>query len=168
MTGFGAQVADLARLRSQTRLRALIPQSGVDFASNDYLGLGRSKALADAARAALDRGVPVGSGGSRLLRGNHAEHEALEADAATFFGSESALFFSSGFAANTALFSTLPQTGDLIVHDALIHASAHEGIRIGRAKAVAATHNDVSAIEGAITHWRQTGGTGRACPSRTG
>jgi 8-amino-7-oxononanoate synthase len=162
MTGFGAQVADLARLRSQTRLRALISQSGVDFASNDYLGLGRSKALADAARAALDRGVPVGSGGSRLLRGNHAEHEALEADAATFFGSESALFFSSGFAANTALFSTLPQTGDLIVHDALIHASAHEGIRIGRAKAVAATHNDVSAIEGAITHWRQTGGTGRA------
>ena len=36
-------------------------------------------------RAALDRGVPVGSGGSRLLRGNHAEHEALEAEAANFF-----------------------------------------------------------------------------------
>ena len=64
-------------------------------------------------RAALDRGVPVGAGGSRLLRGNHEEHEALEAEAAAYFGAESALFFGGGFLANTALLSTLPQRGDL-------------------------------------------------------
>ena len=58
----------------------------VNFGSNDYLGLAGSRVLADAVQAALDRGVPVGSGGSRLLRGNHPEHEALEAEAALFFG----------------------------------------------------------------------------------
>ena len=60
-------------------------------------------------RAAIARDVPVGAGGSRLLRGNHREHEALETEAAAFFGAESALFFSGGFMANVAIFSTLPQ-----------------------------------------------------------
>jgi 8-amino-7-oxononanoate synthase len=105
--------------------------------------------------------VPVGSGGSRLLRGNDPEHEALEAEAAAFFGSESALFFANGYGANSALLSTLPQRGDLIVHDALIHASAHEGLRLTRAEAVAAEHNDVDAFADAIARWRAAGGTGR-------
>ena len=95
--------------------------------------LAESPELAEAAAAALARGVPVGAGGSRLLRGNHPEHEALEADAARFFRAESALFFGAGFSANEALLSTLPQRDDLIVHDALIHASAHEGMRLSRA-----------------------------------
>jgi 8-amino-7-oxononanoate synthase len=159
--GFCAQKNDLARLHAGSRGRRLITQQGVDFSSNDYLGLGSSALLADAARAALDRGVPTGSGGSRLLRGNHAEHEALEAEAAAFFGSDSTLYFSTGFAANSALLSTLPQRGDLIVHDALAHASAHEGIRIGRADHVAVPHNDVSAFDGAIQQWRMSGATGR-------
>lgn len=159
---FAAQAADLARLSGQARRRTLSPQSGVDFSSNDYLGLSRSPLLAEAARAALDRGVPTGSGGSRLLRGNDPEHEALEAEAAAFFGCERALFFSSGFAANEALFSTLPQRGDLVVHDELVHASAHEGLRIGRAERVAVAHNRADAFEGAIRQWRAQGGTGRA------
>ena len=78
--------------------------------------------------------MPVGAGGSRLLRGNHPEHEALEAEAAAFFGSEAALYFATGFAANFAIFSTLPQRGDLVVHDELIHASVHDGMRNGRAE----------------------------------
>ena len=108
---FQAQANDLARLTASSRRRKLIPETGVDFSSNDYLGLARSGLLAKAARAALDRGVAIGSGGSRLLRGNNAEHEALEADAATFFGSESATYFSTGYAANSALFATLPHHG---------------------------------------------------------
>jgi len=128
---FTAQAEDLGRLTRDARRRALSPQVGIDFSSNDYLGLARSPLLAAAARGALDRGVPTGSGGSRLLRGNDPEHEALEAYAATLFGCERALFFSSGFAANATLFSSLPQRGDLVVHDELIHASAHEGLRIG-------------------------------------
>ncbi len=158
---FDAHRRDLAGLTADSRYRRLMLQAGVDFSSNDYLALGASNMLAEAARAALDRGVPVGSGGSRLLGGNHAEHEIFEAEAAAFFGTQSALFFSSGFAANAALFSTLPQRGDLIVHDELIHASAHEGMRIGRAQTLSARHNDVNAMADAISQWRNNGGTGQ-------
>ena len=153
--------AHLAELAARDRLRALTPRSGVDFSSNDYLALASAPRLAEASMLAIARGVPVGSGGSRLLRGNAEEHEALEEEAARFFCAEGALFFSSGFAANAALFASLPQRGDLIVHDALIHASAHEGMKLGRAACVAVTHNDPQAFEDAIINWRHGGGTGR-------
>jgi len=164
MTGepaFPAQAADLHRLEQAARRRRLIGREGADFSSNDYLGLAGSPELEEAAQAALGRGVPVGSGGSRLLRGNHPEHEALEGEAATFFGAERALWFSSGFSANSALFSTLPQRGDLIIYDELIHASAHEGMRLGRAECIAVRHNDATAFELAARNWRGKGATGR-------
>lgn len=157
---FQAQADDLARLTAASRRRKLIPETGVDFSSNDYLGLGRSGALSDAARAALDRGVAVGSGGSRLLRGNNPEHELLEEEAAVFFGSESATFFSTGYAANSALFATLPQRGDLVVYDALVHASAREGMRLGRAQVTSAKHNDANQFEASIRDYRNAGGKG--------
>ena len=74
--------ADLQALAHRGRLRALRAHAGIDFSSNDYLGLAESGELRQAAVDALARGVPVGSGGSRLLRGNHPEHEALEYEAA--------------------------------------------------------------------------------------
>jgi len=150
----------LEALSRRGRHRALATAAGIDFASNDYLGLASSSELREAARAALERGVPVGAGGSRLLRGNHREHEALEAEAAAFFGAESALLFGGGFVANLAIFSTLPQRGDLIVHDALIHASVHEGMRASKAERAEARHNDPQAFEDAISDWRAAGGTG--------
>lgn len=159
---FAAQFADLARLAEMGRLRRLSPRAGVDFASNDYLGLAASGALAEAARAALTRGVATGSGGSRLLRGNCPEHEALEAEAAAFFGCESALFFSTGYAANSALVSTLPQRGDLILYDELVHASLHEGLRLTRAEAQGVPHNDAQALEEALAGWRRAGSRGQA------
>jgi 8-amino-7-oxononanoate synthase len=157
---FSGQRDDLAALAENARLRSLAPRRGVDFASNDYLGLANSPRLKRAVEEALERGVPVGSGGSRLLRGNHPEHEALEAEAAAFFGSESALFFANGYGANSALLATLPQRGDLIVADALVHASAHEGMRLARAEAVLAPHNDLHGFADAIAKWRARGGTG--------
>ena len=150
----------LEALSRRGRHRALATAVGADFASNDYLGLASSEALRDAALAALERGVPVGAGGSRLLRGNHREHEALEAEAAAFFGAESALFLGGGFLANVAIFSTLPQRGDLIVHDALIHASVHDGMRASKAERAEARHNDPQAFEDAISDWRAAGGAG--------
>lgn len=156
-----AHARDLAGLAARDRLRALRPRIGVDFASNDYLGLAESPALREAVAEALARGVPVGAGGSRLLRGNHPEHEALEAEAAAFFGNEATLFLSSGFAANLVAFSALPQRGDLVLHDALIHASAHDGMRLGRAETWSFAHNDVGAADDAIAGWRARGGTGR-------
>lgn len=151
----------LAGLKEQGRLRELSHRSGRDFSSNDYLGLAGDPAIAKAVADAIAAGVPVGSGGSRLLRGNAPEHVALEEKAAAFFGTEAALFFSSGFAANIALLATLPQHGDLVVADTLIHASAHEGLRRSRASHVFAAHNDVDSFSGAIQKWRQQGGTGR-------
>ena len=106
---WAAHRADLAGLRARDRWRALAPRRGHDFASNDYLALSDSPRLRGAIGAALARGVPAGSGGSRLLRGNDPEHEALEAEAAAWAGCESALFLSSGYAANVALLATLPQ-----------------------------------------------------------
>ena len=160
MSVLAGQAALLAGLGRRGRLRQLAPRTGVDFSSNDYLGLAASGAMAEAARAALDRGVPVGSGGSRLLRGNHPEHEALEQEAATFFGSEAALYFSTGFAANSALFASVPQRGDMIFADALIHASVHEGLRLTKAGHRLVAHNDVAAFAAAIAEWRAEGGTG--------
>lgn len=161
MAFFEDQRRDLSELAARSRSRRLAARAGRDFSSNDYLGLAGDAALADAVRAAMDADVPIGSGGSRLLRGNHEAHEQLEADAATLFGAESALYFSTGYAANAALLSTLPQRGDLILHDALIHASAHEGMRLSRAEARSAAHNDVGDFEDAILDWRHEGGTGR-------
>ncbi|PSH70068.1 8-amino-7-oxononanoate synthase [Phyllobacterium brassicacearum] len=153
-------VTTLNGLERKGRRRELVAQNGIDFTSNDYLGLARSPRIRAAIAGALERGVAGGSGGSRLLRGNHPEHEALEAEAAAFFGTERALYFSSGYAANTALFSTLPQRGDLVVHDALVHASAHEGIAASRAAAVPVRHNDVQHFDDAIRRWRDAGGMG--------
>ncbi len=158
---WSAHTADLAALGEKARLRALAPRRGIDFASNDYLGLSSSDRLAKAVHDAIARGVPLGSGGSRLLRGNDPEHELLEDEAARFFGSESALFFSSGYAANVALLSTLPQRGDLIVYDELVHASMHEGLRLTRATAVSAAHNDAQSFDDAAREWRAKGNKGR-------
>jgi 8-amino-7-oxononanoate synthase len=153
---------DLRDLAGRGRLRALCGRTGMDFTSNDYLGLAESEELRRAAAEAVARGVPVGSGGSRLLRGNHPEHEALEDEAATYFGAETALYFGGGYVANFAIFSTLPQRGDLVIHDELIHASVHEGLRRGRADFIAVGHNDIDAFETAVRDWRARGGKGRA------
>jgi len=151
----------LAGLHRKSRLRALAPRQGIDFTSNDYLGLADAPRLKAAITDAIESGVPVGAGGSRLLRGNHPEHEALETEAAVFFGAERAIYFGSGFAANVALFSALPLRDDLVLYDALIHASVHDGIAAGKAKAVAVPHNQVEAFEREINRWRQAGGKGR-------
>jgi 8-amino-7-oxononanoate synthase len=157
---FAPHRADLAALAADDRRRALAPRTGIDFASNDYLALAGSDALAKALAEGAARGIPAGSGGSRLLRGNHEEHEALEADAARHYGTEAALFFATGFAANAALFATLPQRGDLVVHDEIIHASAHDGMKLGRAGRIDARHNDAQAFDDAIARWRRGGGVG--------
>ncbi|HEY0596905.1 8-amino-7-oxononanoate synthase [Sphingopyxis sp.] len=157
---FTAHRRDLDALAAQGRRRTLAPRAGRDFASNDYLGLADSEALRTALAAGIERGLPAGSGGSRLLRGNHEEHEALEAHAARHYGSEAALFFATGFAANAALFAALPQRGDLVVHDELIHASAHDGMKLGRAGTIAAAHNDAQAFNDVIARWRAGGGAG--------
>ncbi|MGB6251641.1 MAG: 8-amino-7-oxononanoate synthase, partial [Bradyrhizobium sp.] len=132
-----------------------------DFSSNDYLALASCPRMQKAVSAAVEAGTPIGAGGSRLLRGNCAEHESLEAEASRFFGAESAIFFASGYIANFAVLTTLPQRGDLLVLDQLVHASIHEGARAGRAEFRFSGHNDADSVEDVIRSWRSQGGTGR-------
>lgn len=161
MNGVARLEKGLEALAARSRLRRLAPRTGLDFASNDYLGLAASPILRDAAADALARGVPLGSGGSRLLRGNHPEHEALERQAADFFGAEAALYMGGGFQANMAIFSGLPAAGDLVLYDALIHASIHDGMRLGRAEARPFAHNDMAVARQVIAKWRADGGNGQ-------
>ncbi|SDX47856.1 8-amino-7-oxononanoate synthase [Paracoccus sanguinis] len=152
--------ADLAALEAAGRTRRLILRAGVDFASNDYLGLAGHPRLAAAVQAALADGVPVGAAGSRLLRGNTDWQEAFEINAAAFFGAEAALGFGGGYQANVAVVSTLPQRGDLLLMDALSHASTRDGARLARAEVAEFQHNDAGHAEDVITDWRARGGNG--------
>ncbi len=161
MAQFSPYIAQLRGLDAANRKRALVMPKGLDFASNDYLGLSRSPVLAQFAQEALDQNIPLGSGGSRLLGGNHRAHQALEEYAAAHYGAQAALFFATGYAANMALFSTVPQTGDLVFYDALIHASTHDGMALGRAETQSFAHNDADALDAAITVRRKEGHTGQ-------
>jgi 8-amino-7-oxononanoate synthase len=168
MSSFPHHQEALDDLKARGRYRRLAPRAGHDFASNDYLGLAGSDVLREAARAALARGVPLGSGGSRLLRGNADEHMLLEQEAAAFFGTERALFMAGGFIANTAIFSALPRKGDLVLHDALVHASTHDGMRLGRAERRSFPHNDLNAAAEEMRLWCAAGNAGQiwlACES---
>ena len=78
---------DLQGLAGDARLRSLAERRGIDFSSNDYLGLAQSDRMRAAVVRALDVGVPVGAAGSRLLRGNTDRQAGFEDAAARFFGS---------------------------------------------------------------------------------
>ncbi|KAJ3040097.1 hypothetical protein HDV00_011421 [Rhizophlyctis rosea] len=140
------------------------PSSKIDFSSNDYLGLSHNPALHAQFLSALsnhttnqntDRLPPLlGSTGSRLLSGDSTLAHSLESFLSTYHSSPSALLFNSGYDANLALFSTLPQPIDLVLIDALVHASVHDGIRTCRARKVATfKHNDVADLEMKIGEW---------------
>ena len=149
---------ELERLKNGFRHRSLSLPRGVDFTSNDYLGLAGHPALKRAIIAALDRdGAAAGAAGSRLLRGHRPEHAELEAFAAGFFGAEKALYFSTGFLANLALFTTLPHRHDAVVVDAFVHASVKEGVHAGHAHHLKVRHNDANAFEDAIRRTRADG-----------
>jgi len=129
--------------------RKLKPENKlVDFCSNDYLGFARSAVL----KSKIDEEISNhsnlnGSTGSRLISGNLAYTETLEKEIAALFKSEAALLFNSGYDANVGLLSSLPQRGDTIITDELIHASIIDGARLSHANRYTFKHNDLSALE---------------------
>lgn len=145
--------ADLKKLHEAHQKRQLTPIRGIDFTSNDYLAFSRAPQIRNAVAAALNDGTALGSGASRLLRGNHTPHEELEIMAAKFFGSTKSLYFANGYTANYAVLTTLPKRHDLIVFDALSHASIREGVFASLAKGVKVPHNDVDAVERTLANW---------------
>lgn len=137
--------------RETGTLRSLKPFShGVDFYSNDYLGMARYTPLAARAEEWLrhsglaDRN---GSGGSRLLSGNFAFLEETETFLADFFGAETALVYHSGYDALLGTLSCLPGRGDTVLYDEWVHASARDGICLSWAKNHAFRHNDLHDLE---------------------
>ena len=148
---------ELERLKRTGRERRLTLPGGIDFTSNDYLGLSRHPALRQACMTALEEEGFASAGGSRLLRGHHPAHEHLEAFAAAFFGVEKALFMAGGFLANYALFTALAGRHDAVVFDERIHASVKEGIHASAAGGYRARHNEPEDFEAAIRRARDKG-----------
>lgn len=140
----------LKQLKEQNRLRSLKRPQGIDLTSNDYLGMRNHPALKQAALEAIESGIDMGAGGSRLLRGHTKEHEQLEDFTSKHFGHERTLYFANGFSANYALFTTLPSRHDTIIFDSLIHASARDGIQASNAKSIKVHHNDLNGFEAAL------------------
>ena len=118
----------------------------VNFGSNDYLGLAADSRLAAAARAAIER-EGWGSGASPLVSGRAASHAELERRLAEFEGTEAALVFPSGFAANAGTIPALVDEGDAVFADAKNHASLIDGCRLTRAERFIYPHCDCASLE---------------------
>lgn len=153
---FGERLDGIKEKGLYRRLRTLESAQGpwvtlegrrvLNLCSNNYLGLAGHPAVIEAgARAARDWGC--GSGASRLVCGNVAIHEELERRIARVKGTEAALAYASGYAANLGIISSLVGKEDVVFSDELNHASIVDGCRLSQAKVVVFPHNDVDALE---------------------
>jgi len=152
-----AEVLDAVRARGTYRRMRILdgaqaPRMRVDgrevllFAGSNYLDLAHHPQLVEAAgRAAREYGCA--SGGSRLINGNLDLHEALEAALAEFLGCEAALVFATGYMANVGVITALVGEGDLVLSDALAHASIVDGCRLSRAEVRVVPHGDLDRLE---------------------
>jgi len=114
--------------------------------TNNYLGLTFDPECVRAAQQALQE-QGTGTTGSRMANGSYAGHVALEQELADFFGTPSAIVFSTGFLATMGMMSTLAGPGDTILLDADCHASIYEGTRLSGAEVVRFRHNDASDLD---------------------
>ncbi|TAI47863.1 aminotransferase class I/II-fold pyridoxal phosphate-dependent enzyme [Flagellimonas allohymeniacidonis] len=140
----------LQKRERENALRTLQqPQNLVDFSSNDYLGFSRIMEIEERAKEYLQNfGLNQnGPSGSRLLTGNHPLYPELEALLSTYHKAEAALVFNSGYDANIGFFSCVPQRGDLVFFDELVHASIRDGIKMGNAKSYKFGHNDLEDLK---------------------
>lgn len=159
------RLRDLEAAGRRRRRGVSVPEGVLCLCSNDYLGYATTGAiaapmppLAAGDDAGLDRGdadavshaTRVGAGASRLISGDHPEHRALERTVADWVGLDDALVFSSGYAANVGLITALAGPGDVIVSDALNHASMIDGCRLSRASVEIVAHGDAEAFDRAL------------------
>jgi 8-amino-7-oxononanoate synthase len=149
---------ELAALERQGLRRRLVERAGpqgpivhdagrplVNFASNDYLALAADPRLVAAAQQA-GRAEGWGAGASPLISGHTASHARLEERLAEWLGTEAALVFPSGFAANVGAVSALVGRGDAVFGDAKNHASLIDGCRLSRAEVFVYPHGDCAAL----------------------
>jgi 8-amino-7-oxononanoate synthase len=141
----------MLQLREEKNLfRGLKTSTGlIDFCSNDYLGFARSEVLFKLISNKC-HALPLhknGATGSRLLSGNSLLMEGVEKKLASIFKSESTLILNSGYTANLAIFSSIPQKNDTILYDELAHASIKDGARLSLAHRFSFRHNDLNDLE---------------------
>src|SRR5579863_4949231 len=139
--------AGLSDLKSRAELRLLETPCGTDFGSNDYLGLGADPRMKAAVLDAVNSATRIGSQGSRLLSGHDEAWTALENDFAQWVGTEAALYFTSGYAANLGLLSALLHPEDVVFSDGANHASLIDGIRLAKCRRVIFPHLDLNFLE---------------------
>lgn len=133
-------ISRLEELRRLGRFRELSRPRGIDFSSNDYLGY---RSLSWPAETELARSGTA----SRLLRGHHEIWDEVESRLARWHGSEAALMFTSGYAANEGLLSTVIEPGDWVASDEFNHASIIDGLRSSIGERFIFRHNDVNQLE---------------------
>lgn len=141
-------------LLRELRVPDLAARGALNLADNDYLDLAGDPAVIEAAaRAAKESGC--GAGSSPLITGYRKEHRLLEDRLCEWMGFPSALLWTSGFAANQALLSRLPEKGDLVLADRLIHHSMVSGMLRGGARFLRFPHNDLDALEKLLSRYHQ-------------
>ena len=119
----------------------------VDLSSNDYLGLARNSVLKNRIESSLSSSKRNGSTGSRLITGNNSLIEKTESYLSNLFGQDTATIFNSGYMANLAFFSSVPQRGDTIIYDELSHACIKDGCRLSQANRFSFKHNDLNDLK---------------------
>jgi 8-amino-7-oxononanoate synthase len=148
----------LAERQQAGSYRTLKPENNlVDFCSNDYLGFARSVVFKNKIAEEIDKYPDLnGSTGSRLISGNLAYTEQLEQEIAQQFNAGAGLLLNSGYDANVGLLSSLPQRGDTVITDELIHASIIDGARLSHANRYTFKHNDLDSLEAKLHHAKGT------------
>ncbi|WP_442787152.1 aminotransferase class I/II-fold pyridoxal phosphate-dependent enzyme [Flavobacterium suncheonense] len=163
MKPFPKTLSDKLEQRLQNNSLRKLPEATalIDFSSNDYLGFAKSEAIFEATHQfLLERDCKTnGATGSRLLSGNHPIYKEAEAFIAEFHQAESALIFNSGYDANVGFFSAVPQRGDVILYDELIHASIRDGIQLSHAKAYRFAHNDLDDLQDKMVKFKNEAAT---------
>src|ERR1035437_5446071 len=139
----------------------------INLSSNNYLGLATHPRLKEAALAAT-RDFGVGSGAVRTIAGDMTIHEQLETELAAFKHTEAVLTFQSGFTANTGVIPVVTGEADLIVSDALNHASIIDGMRMSKAPRVVFPHKDTAGLGELRRGARERGGAGRGAGAAGG
>jgi 8-amino-7-oxononanoate synthase len=140
----------LCALEARSQRRSLSEIAGVNLCSNDYLGLAEDTRLRAAVLDAVREAPRVGGTGSRLLSGHLAVWDDIEQEFAEFAGTEGALYFGSGYAANVGVLTSLVKKNDVVFSDELNHASLIDGIRLSGARKVIYPHLDLNALERAL------------------
>jgi len=149
-------LAELADLESRAQQRHLETVRGIDLGSNDYLGLSADPRMKQAIREGLDSSPRLASSGSRLLSGHDEVWTAVENDFARWVGAEAGLYFTSGYAANIGLLSSILRPEDAVFSDSANHASLIDGIRLAKCKRVIFPHLDLNALEAEL-RWTHSG-----------